>query len=324
MSSITRGGQQRAAPESLAQHIRFPWVGNSKTMRLVRKRLEWASQSLHPILIKGSEGTGHEWAACWLHEQSGFQPTNLSWVDQDQGRDLLWMDSFPTPGSLILKDFQDWTEDARDECYHVLSQLQQRQVPLRVMILCVTQDKKVSFDLGREQFLQKMESTLKQIIPLYPVELPNVRDCVDDWVEVLELFGLQSWCSADGLKAMRHYSWPKNWDELEDLADLNHKGCNMERAWEKISLPEIQDGTDNALNLSDQLCEVLSTFFMAHRDREPSPGLYHRLLREMERPLLEQTMRYCRGNQVKASRILGLNRNTLYQKLKQHGLQKLR
>lgn len=51
---------------------------------------------------------------------------------------------------------------------------------------------------------------------------------------------------------------------------------------------------------------------------EKVTGVYDMVLHEMERPLLEIVMRHTQGNQVRASLILGINRNTLRKKLKQH------
>ena len=49
-------------------------------------------------------------------------------------------------------------------------------------------------------------------------------------------------------------------------------------------------------------------------------GLYDRVLQEVERPLLEQVMLRCQGNQLKAAAMLGINRNTLRKKLRRHKL----
>ena len=45
----------------------------------------------------------------------------------------------------------------------------------------------------------------------------------------------------------------------------------------------------------------------------PPAGLYHRVLREVECPLLSAALAATRGNQIKAAELLGLNRNTLAQ-----------
>ncbi len=51
---------------------------------------------------------------------------------------------------------------------------------------------------------------------------------------------------------------------------------------------------------------------------EKVTDVYDMVLHEMEKPLLEIVMRHTKGNQVRASEILGINRNTLRKKLKQH------
>ena len=48
--------------------------------------------------------------------------------------------------------------------------------------------------------------------------------------------------------------------------------------------------------------------------------VYNLVLSEVEAPLLETVMNYVKGNQTKASELLGLNRGTLRKKLKQYDL----
>ncbi len=64
----------------------------------------------------------------------------------------------------------------------------------------------------------------------------------------------------------------------------------------------------------------LRRYFAAHGDSLPPSGLYDRVLREVERPLLEEALRATDGNQRKAAQLLGLNRNTLRKKLINQGL----
>ena len=56
----------------------------------------------------------------------------------------------------------------------------------------------------------------------------------------------------------------------------------------------------------------------------PPAGLYHRVLRELEAPLIAATLSATRGNQIKAAEILGLNRNTLRKKIRDLDLKSLR
>ena len=48
--------------------------------------------------------------------------------------------------------------------------------------------------------------------------------------------------------------------------------------------------------------------------------LYELVLSELEKPLLEEVMKYPRGNQTRAANLMGINRGTLRKKLKQYGM----
>jgi Fis family transcriptional regulator len=56
-------------------------------------------------------------------------------------------------------------------------------------------------------------------------------------------------------------------------------------------------------------------------DGEQPRAVYEMLIHCVEKPLLENIMHRAGGNQSKAAEFLGLNRNTLRKKLKQHDLQ---
>ena len=60
----------------------------------------------------------------------------------------------------------------------------------------------------------------------------------------------------------------------------------------------------------------MNALFKAHGDQLPPPGLYHRVLREIEYPLISAALAATRGNQIKAAELLGLNRNTLRKKVR--------
>ena len=61
----------------------------------------------------------------------------------------------------------------------------------------------------------------------------------------------------------------------------------------------------------------LKEFFAAHKDGLPAGGLYDRILREVERPLITLSLGATRGNQIRAAQLLGLNRNTLRKKIRE-------
>ena len=61
----------------------------------------------------------------------------------------------------------------------------------------------------------------------------------------------------------------------------------------------------------------LSDYFGAYGDQLPPPGLYDRVLRDVETPLITAALAATRGNQIKAAELLGLNRNTLRKKVRE-------
>ena len=72
--------------------------------------------------------------------------------------------------------------------------------------------------------------------------------------------------------------------------------------------------------LADSVERHLRDYFAAHDNHLPATGLYDRILQEIERPLLSLVLAECRGNQLRAAELLGLNRNTLRKKMRDLGL----
>lgn len=61
--------------------------------------------------------------------------------------------------------------------------------------------------------------------------------------------------------------------------------------------------------------------YLATLDKDtPCDNLYAIFLAQLERPLIEATLKHTRGNQSRTAQLLGLNRGTLRSKMKQHGL----
>ena len=65
----------------------------------------------------------------------------------------------------------------------------------------------------------------------------------------------------------------------------------------------------------------LSSHFSGFPNGVPPPGLYHRILKEIEVPLLTAALAATRGNQIRAADLLGLNRNTLRKKIRDLDIQ---
>ena len=81
----------------------------------------------------------------------------------------------------------------------------------------------------------------------------------------------------------------------------------------------IHAANENPQTLRDSV-EIAMRNYFAHLDGQEVCNVHQMVLTEVEAPMLEAVMRYCRDNQTKASKVLGLNRGTLRKKLKQYGL----
>ena len=75
----------------------------------------------------------------------------------------------------------------------------------------------------------------------------------------------------------------------------------------------------NSHDIADCITENLNQYFR-DLNGEPPSNVYDMVLFQVEKPLLKRVMDECSGNQCRAAKVLGMNRNTLRKKLVQHGL----
>jgi Fis family transcriptional regulator len=87
------------------------------------------------------------------------------------------------------------------------------------------------------------------------------------------------------------------------------------------ALPSVTrlEGTDNVEPLRGYVKTILQKYFHDLNGHAPTE-LYRMVIQEVEQPLLEAVLHYTRGNQSKAAELLGINRGTLRNKLKQYDL----
>ena len=55
-------------------------------------------------------------------------------------------------------------------------------------------------------------------------------------------------------------------------------------------------------------------------DGNKATNVFEMVIKEVEKPMLEEVMKFCNGNKSQASKILGINRVTLRTKLKQNNI----
>ena len=85
------------------------------------------------------------------------------------------------------------------------------------------------------------------------------------------------------------------------------------------SMTAFNEHITDTTRLSDHVRVLMDVYFENLNGEQPC-GVYQMVLAEMEKPLLESVMEYADNNQTKASKILGINRNTLRKKLETYHL----
>ena len=76
-----------------------------------------------------------------------------------------------------------------------------------------------------------------------------------------------------------------------------------------------KDGLKELVSLRDKIIELEDSLY-----NERKGILYKSMLEVIEKPLIEHALERTEGNQLKAARILGLNRNTIRNKIKKLGI----
>ena len=252
-------------------------------------------------------------------------------------------------GTLFLDEIGDMPMEAQTRLLRVLQQGEYTTVggrtPIKtnVRIVAAT-NKDLRFAIQQGAFREDLFFRLNVV----PMRLPPLRERPEDIPDLVRAFFQRGVAEGLPLKSiepaamerMKRYPWPGNVRELENLArrlaalypqDVIGEGLIEaelnagtapplapapmagEDLRQRVSTPAATGG-DEGFNGSME--RAIGDLFRSFGGASPQVGLYHRVLHDLEAPLIAATLTLTRGNQIKAAEILGLNRNTLRKKIR--------
>src|SRR3954462_13528711 len=336
----------------------IPLIGRSPAMQEIYRLVARLMQTDLTVMISGESGTGKELVARALHDygkrRTGqFVAINMAAIPRDlteselfghekgafTGANTRSSGRFEQAegGTLFLDEIGDMPMEAQTRLRRVLQHGEYTTVggrtPIKsdVRIVAATnKDLRILIQQGlfREDLFFRLN--------VVPLRLPPPRERSEAVPDLIRHFfalavreGLpDKHIDQAGLDRLKRYRWPGNVRELENLArrlaalypqeTISGAVIDTELSQPAATAPE---GPRADEGLSAAVERHLSAYFASFGSEFPPPGLYHRLLREIEHPLLTVTLAATRGNQIRAADLLGVNRNTLRKKIRDLDIQ---
>jgi two-component system nitrogen regulation response regulator GlnG len=305
------------------------------------------------VMISGESGTGKELVARALHDygkrRTGpFVAINMAAIP----RDLIESELFghekgaftgantrssgrfeqAEGGTLFLDEIGDMPMEAQTRLLRVLQQGEYTTVggrtPIKADVRIIAATNKDLRQLIQQGLFREDLFFRLNVVPL---RLPPLRERTEDIPDLIRHFftliereGLPAkQIDQAALERLKRHRWPGNVRELENLARRLAALYPQETITSavidaELSQPSLSPG-DNYRgdeNLANAVERHLARYFSGFDEGLPPPGLYHRILREVEAPLLTAALAATRGNQIRAADLLGVNRNTLRKKIR--------
>jgi two-component system, NtrC family, nitrogen regulation response regulator GlnG len=333
----------------------LPLIGRSPAMQEIYRVLARLMGTDLTVTIIGESGTGKELVARALHNfgkrrNGPFVAINMAAIPRElieselfghekgafTGATARSMGRFEQAqgGTLFLDEIGDMPLEAQTRLLRVLQEGEFTavggRVPIRADVRVVAATHNDLRQLIRQGLFRE---DLYYRLNVAPIRLPPLRERTADIPALVKHFsGL---AVREGLPIkrldeaamgrLRAYRWPGNVRELENLVRRLAALYSQEVISVDVIEAELADTpiSDDPLEmagaegLAGAVERHIRDYFAAHKGGLPASGLYDRVLREVERPLIVQTLGATRGNQIKAAHLLGLNRNTLRKKIRE-------
>jgi len=306
------------------------------------------------VMISGESGTGKELVARALHDygkrrNGPFIAINMAAIP----RDLIESELFghekgaftgansrsagrfeqAEGGTLFLDEVGDMPMEAQTRLLRVLQQGEYTTVggrtPIKADVRIIAATNKDLRQLIQQGLFREDLFFRLNVVPL---RLPPLRERTEDIPDLIRHFFTQvereglppKQIDQAALDRMRRHRWPGNVRELENLArrlaalypQETISAAVVEAELSQPALVSPSESHRGEDNLSSAVERYLARYFSGFDEGLPPPGLYHRILREVEGPLLSAALAATHGNQIRAADLLGVNRNTLRKKIR--------
>jgi two-component system nitrogen regulation response regulator GlnG len=353
--ALTQPGRRLQRPAQEIESDELPLIGRSPAMQEIYRVLARLTQTDLTVMINGESGTGKELVARVLHDygrrrQGPFVAINMAAIPRElveselfghekgafTGAQMRTQGRFEQAegGTLFLDEIGDMPLDAQTRLLRVLQEGEYTTVggrtPIKtnVRIIAAThRDLKSQIQQGlfREDLFYRLNVVPIRIPPLRE-RLEDIGDLVRHFLRIAAREGLgQKSIETGAIDRLKSHPWPGNIRELENFVrrvaalypqdTLTSQIIEQELAEALPDKPGELSGAD-AKDLSEQVERYLSGYFAGFGKELPPPGLYERVIRQVELPLLTAALAATRGNQIRAAELLGLNRNTLRSRIR--------
>jgi two-component system nitrogen regulation response regulator GlnG len=315
---------RRSEPREAGDDL--PLVGRTPAMQALYRLVARVMNTDLPVLITGESGTGKSLIARAIHDFSDRRTLPFLVV---QAGDLAGVEGPATMlmrargGGLVFDEVADYDEDAQARIVRMLDMLGD-QAP-RIMATSQA-DLAARIEAGR--FRQDLFYRLGGVT----LQVPALRERIEDIPLLAEHFlakgdrdlGLLRRLSPEARDLVRAYSWPGNVRQLENTLRrliVTSSEAEISRAeveavlGSQPAMEPLRGGGGETEKLSASVAKHLRRYFDLHGGALPPAGVYQRILREVELPLIEIALDATAGNQAKCADLLGINRNTLRKKI---------
>jgi two-component system nitrogen regulation response regulator GlnG len=325
-------------------------VGQSRPIREIYKLIGKLASRDVTVLIQGESGTGKELIARAIHFESPrgihpFIPANVAAIP----RELLESELFghmrgsftgatedragyfekAGKGTLFLDEIGDMPLALQAKVLRVLQEKEIQRVgsaqtvPVEARIIAATNQNLVK--MVKEK---KFREDLYYRLNVVPIDVPPLRARRED-IPILSGYFVKRFCEelaspmkqigSDVMKVFKQYQWPGNVRELENVIKRAIVLSPGSTILSEVVLPFMEEALANIDMDEIALEEIVRkklVSFLAKWDGYDMDDLFEAVMKRVEKPLIELVLEKARGNQIRASKMLGINRNTLRKKIK--------